>query len=260
MEKRYVNGIVAEKRDLGGGIMDMWLMVPEIAAQAAPGQFVALYCTDGSRLLPRPISICDVDEERQKLRLVFRLAGEGTKELAATRVFDGIPVLGPLGNGYPENVGERPLLVGGGIGIPPMLFLAKQLWRQGRSVSAVLGYRDSRMFLAEDFAAYADVFVATDDGSVGIKGTVVDAIRENEPAFDWLGACGPMPMLRGIKALAEERNVPAYISLEERMACGIGACLGCVCRTKNRDAHTHVNNSRICKEGPVFDAQEVEIG
>lgn len=260
MKKQYTNAIVTEKRDLGGGITELWLMAPDVAAQAVPGQFVALYCADGSRLLPRPISICDVDEERQKLRLVFRLAGEGTKELAATRVFDGIPLLGPLGNGYPSNVGERPLLVGGGIGIPPMLFLAKQLRRQGRDVSVVLGYRDSRMFLAEEFSEYADVFVATDDGSAGTKGTVVDAIRKNGLTFDWLGACGPMPMLRGIKALAEERNVPAYLSLEERMACGIGACLGCVCRTKSRDAHTHVNNSRICKEGPVFDAREVEIG
>ncbi len=260
MKKRYLNGIVAEKSDLGGGITELWLMVPEIAAQAVPGQFVALYCKDGSRLLPRPISICDVDEERQKLRLVFRTAGEGTKELAATRVFDSIPLLGPLGNGYPQTAGERPLLVGGGIGIPPMLFLAKQLKQQGRDVSVVLGYRDSRMFLAQDFAACASVYVATDDGSAGTKGTVLDAIRAEGLAFDWLGACGPMPMLRGIKALSEERNVPAYLSLEERMACGVGACLGCVCKTKDVDGHSHVHNRRICKEGPVFDAQEVEIG
>lgn len=259
MEKKYMNGIVTEKKDLGSGIMELWLVAPEIAALAVPGQFIALYCNDGSRLLPRPISICDVDEDKKKIRLVFRLVGEGTKELAATRVFDSIPILGPLGNGYPEVGGTKPLLIGGGIGIPPMLYLAKELKRRGKDVTVVLGYRDSNLFLKSEFDEYAAVSVATDDGSVGIKGTVVDAIRQNQPDFDWIGSCGPMPMLRGVKTLGEEKNVPTFISLEERMACGIGACLGCVCRTKNVDHHSHVNNRRICKEGPVFDAQEVEI-
>ena len=260
MEKQYTSAIVVDKRDLGGGIMELWLMAPDIAAQAVPGQFVALYCTDGSRLLPRPISICDVDGERQKLRLVFRMVGEGTKELAAKRVFESVSVLGPLGNGYPKEVGAYPLLVGGGIGIPPMLFLARELWQQGKKVSIVLGFRDANTFLVEEMAEYAAVYLATDDGSLGTKGTVLDAIKENGLQFDWIGACGPMPMLRGIKRLAQRKNTPAYLSLEERMACGIGACLGCVCKTAKADGHTHVHNTRICTEGPVFDAQEVEIG
>ncbi len=260
MGKKYMSGIVAEKNDLGSGIVDLWLIAPEIAAQARPGQFLILYCADGSRLLPRPISICDVDDEKQKLRLVFRLVGEGTKEIAATGLFGSVSVLGPLGNGYAEVKEAKPLLIGGGIGIPPMLYLAKELRKQGKEVTVVLGYRDANLFLKSEFDEFATVYVATDDGSVGTKGTVVDAIRQNDFAFEWIGSCGPMPMLRGVKALGEEKNVPTFLSLEERMACGIGACLGCVCKTKKVDHHSHVNNQRICKEGPVFDAQEVEIG
>lgn len=259
MEHTYTKGILASKNELSPDIMEFWIVAPKIAAQAVPGQFVALYCQDGSRLLPRPISICDIDEEKQKVRLVFRLAGNGTRELAATKVFDSITIMGPLGNGYSQTDCSRPMLIGGGIGIPPMLYLAKELKKQGKDVTVVLGYRTNDLFLADEFAEVATLYIATDDGSVGTKGTVVDAIRENGPVCDWIGSCGPMPMLRGVKAYAAEQSVPAFISLEERMACGIGACLGCVCKTKKENHHTHVNNARICVEGPVFGAEEVEI-
>jgi len=114
-------------------------------------------------------------------------------------------------------------------------------------------------FLKEDFTPYASVYVSTEDGSVGTKGNVIDAIRAEGITADVIYACGPMPMLRGVKAFAAEQGIEAQISLEEHMACGIGACLGCVCTTKEKDAHSHVNNTRICKDGPVFDAQTVEI-
>ena len=140
--------------------------------------------------------------------------------------------------------------------MPPMLELAKELDCEKQ---AVLGYRDAAMFLKEEFEPYAAVYVATEDGSVGTKGNVMDAIRENGLEADVIFACGPTPMLRAIKAYALENNIECYLSLEEKMACGIGACLACVCKSKDVDEHSHVHNKRICKDGPVFRAEEVEL-
>ena len=168
-----------------------------------------------------------------------------------------IPVVGPLGNGFSLK-GGKAVLIGGGIGIPPMLELAKTL-NSKENVSVVLGYRDNDLFLKNEFEPYANVYVSTEDGSVGTKGNVMDAIREQSLDADIIFACGPTPMLRAIKAYAEEKKIECYISLEERMACGIGACLACVCKTKEKDAHSNVNNKRICKDGPVFNAEDIEI-
>jgi dihydroorotate dehydrogenase electron transfer subunit len=162
--------------------------------------------------------------------------------------------MGPLGNGFTLE-GKKVLLIGGGIGIPPMLELAKQLPCEKQMV---LGYRDIT-FLDQEFKPYGEVFISTEDGSCGTKGNVIDAIKANDLKADIIFACGPTPMLRGIKAYALENNITAQLSLEERMACGIGACLGCVCKTKEIDHHSNVNNKRICKDGPVFYAQEVEL-
>ena len=150
--------------------------------------------------------------------------------------------------------------MGGGIGIPPMLQLSKELSARGKAekISAVLGYRNE-LFLCEDFKLYADLYVATEDGSSGSKGTVMNAIEDNDLKGDVIFACGPMPMLRAIKQFAEANQMEAYISLEERMACGVGACLGCVCTTKEVDHHSHVKNARVCTDGPVYDAKEVMI-
>ena len=126
-------------------------------------------------------------------------------------------------------------------------------------MTIVMGYRDAGTFLLDEFQEEAEVLVATEDGSVGTKGNVLDAIREQGLQADVIYACGPMPMLRALKAYAAEHHMACYISMEERMACGIGACLACVCNSREKDAHSNVNNKRICKEGPVFDAQEVEI-
>ena len=147
-------------------------------------------------------------------------------------------------------------MIGGGIGIPPMLELAKQL---GCEKNIVLGYRDQDTFLKEEFEPYGDVYVSTEDGSVGTKGNVIDAVREQAVQGAVIYACGPTPMLKGVKAYAAEMGLEAQISLEERMACGIGACLACVCKSKEVDGHTHVHNKRVCKDGPVFDAKEVEL-
>src|SRR5699024_7347838 len=156
-----------------------------------------------------------------------------------------------------EAKGKKAFLMGGGIGVPPILELAKELDCGKKQIIA--GYRDRQTFLREEFEKNGELFISTEDGSVGVKGNVLDAVRENGLEANIIYACGPTPMLRAIKQYAEEKGITCYIALEERMACGIGACVGCVCKTKEKDAHSNVNNKRICKDGPVFLSTEVEI-
>ena len=244
--------VIVSQKCIGTDIYDMVLSFPKGAKEAKPGQFIAMYCEDGTKLLPRPISICGIDAEKGTLRVVYRIAGEGTRLFSEMKEGDSLEVLGPLGNGFTMKE-EKAIIVGGGIGIPPMLELAKQL---SCEKTVILGYRDE-LFLKDEFESYADVVVATEDGSCGTKGTVIDAIKEAGVDGKVIYACGPMPMLKALAEYAEAHDMEAQISLEERMACGIGACLGCICKTKKKDHHTNVNNQRICKDGPVFDAKEV---
>jgi dihydroorotate dehydrogenase electron transfer subunit len=246
--------IITSTVKLTEDVYSIWIKDEQITSCAKPGQFLSLYCKSGDRLLPRPISICEIDKENGTLRLVYRVIGTGTEEISRYKVSDTIEVMGPLGNGF-TLTGKKAILIGGGIGIPPMLELAKQLDCEKQ---IVLGYRDE-VFLNKDFETYGNVYISTEDGSVGTKGNVIDAIKENQIDGDIIFACGPTPMLRGVKAYAMERGIKAQLSMEERMACGIGACLACVCKTKEKDHHTHVNNTRICKEGPVFDAEDIEL-
>ena len=254
MAKVQEMAIVLEQRILAEGVYSMWLST-SIAKEAVPGQFVSLYCEEHSRLLPRPISICEIDKKRSAIRLVYRLAGEGTKEFSALQTDDEVKVLGPLGNGFPLE-GEHPIVIGGGIGVPPMLELAKSLFAKA---TIVLGYRDVELFLKEQFEDYGQLEIATDNGAVGVHGTVVDVLEQKQITGDVIYACGPKPMLAAVKRYAMEHEIKCYVSMEERMACGIGACLGCVCQTKEEDAHSHVHNTRVCKDGPVFLAEEVEL-
>ncbi|MDD3204898.1 MAG: dihydroorotate dehydrogenase electron transfer subunit [Lachnospiraceae bacterium] len=256
-QKKKETATVFEQQEIAPGIYDMWINT-DLALQAKPGQFISVYPHNASTLLPRPISICEVDKENRRLRIVYRIAGKGTTEFATYHTGRKIQILGTLGNGFPveEGTGKKVFLLGGGIGIPPMLQLAKEMKAEKQ---IVLGYRDDELFLKEDLEKNGALYIATEDGSVGTRGNVMDAIRENKIDADVIFACGPMPMLRAIKNYAEEKGIPAYISLEERMACGVGACLGCVCKTKEKDHHSHVNNARVCTDGPVFEAKEVEI-
>lgn len=254
MEKIKLTAKVVSQEKLTDDICSMWIQADKIAANAKPGQFISVYTKDASKLLPRPISLCEVDKEQGRLRIVYRVVGAGTEEFSGYQAGDDITVMGPLGNGFTLK-DKKAFLIGGGIGIPPMLELAKQLDCEKQMV---LGYRDV-LFLNKEFEAYGSVYMATEDGSAGTKGNVIDAIRANGLAADVIYACGPTPMLRALKAYAEENGIECWLSLEEKMACGIGACLACVCKSKEVDHHTHVHNKRICKDGPVFLAQEVEL-
>ena len=222
----------------------MWLQADRMAETARPGQFLSLYTRNGSKLLPRPISICEIDRENGRIRLVYRVTGKNTGTEEFSKLHPGIQVeaLGPLGNGFPleEAEGKKVFLIGGGIGIPPMLQTAKEL---NAEKTAVLGYRDE-LFLNDEFEKYADVYVATEEKAL---------------EADVIFACGPTPMLRALKEYAAEKNITCWISMEERMACGVGACLACVCKSKEIDAHSQVHNKRVCKDGPVFLSTEVEL-
>lgn len=257
MGKVKMTAKVVSQQALTDDIFSMWIQADEIAGAAVPGQFISVYTKDTGKLLPRPISLCQVDKEKGQLRIVYRVVGAGTSQFSGYQAGDDIEIMGPLGNGFPleRAAGKKVFLIGGGIGIPPMLELARQLDCEKQ---AVLGYRDV-LFLNDEFEKFSDVYVATEDGSAGTKGNVLDAIRENGLKADVIFACGPTPMLRALKAYAEEHEIECWLSLEEKMACGIGACLACVCQSKEINEHSHVHNKRICKDGPVFAAEEVEL-
>jgi dihydroorotate dehydrogenase electron transfer subunit len=253
-EKLRVMATVDFHEQIASDVYSLYLNVAEMANEVRAGQFVSVYCNEGSRLLPRPISICEAIPERGQLRLVYRVVGAGTRELSNLHAGSKVRVMGPLGNGY-ELLDKSAILIAGGIGIPPMLELAKRL---SCKKTIVLGYRDE-IFLNEEFEPYGDVVIASEDGQHGVKGNVMDAITANGVSGDAIYSCGPIPMLRAVKEYGLTNGITTQISLEERMACGIGACLACVCNSTAVDAHSNVHNKRVCKDGPVFYAEEVEL-
>ena len=256
MAKEQCMAKEVQTEPLAEDIYSMWLLAPEIAGQAVSGQFISLFCEDGDKLLPRPISLCEIDRDRGMLRIVYRVVGAGTREFSRKNEGDTIRIMGPLGNGFPLE-DKKAVLIAGGIGIPPMLQLAKEL---SGEVTVVVGYRDSRTFLRRELEEAADrVLIATEDGSVGVRGNVIDALGAEGVDGEVIYSCGPLPMLRGVKRWGEEKNIPAWLSLEEKMACGIGACLACVCQSTEVDSHSNVHNKRICKDGPVFLSTEIEL-
>ena len=236
-----------------------WSMVidcPAPAQKAQPGQFVDLL-PDGNFTLRRPISICGIDREQGTLRIVFEVRGKGTAALAQLRAGDTVNMLAPLGHGFTLPAPDtRVILVGGGIGTPPMLPLAQYF---GANAVAISGFRNrDAVILQEDFAAAgAKTILCTDDGSAGRFGLVTlpleEEIRADKPGL--ICACGPMPMMRATAAIAEAYDIPCQVSLEERMGCGIGACLVCACRTVDADGAEQYLH--VCKNGPVFNAEEV---
>ena len=225
-EKKKETCLVMSQEKIAEGIYSLWIQTEMIADEAKPGQFVSVYSADKSRMLPRPISICEIDKEKRALRLVYRVAGKGTEEFSHLKEGDSVDVMGPLGNGFPlERAKDRRVfLMGGGIGVPPMVETAKELEAEKIIIA---GYRDE-LFLNKELEENGNLYIATEDGSCGTKGNVLNAIAANRLKADVIFACGPTPMLRAIKAYALENGIECWISMEEKMACGIGACLACV--------------------------------
>ena len=216
----------------------------DTSAITASGQFVNLLL-DGF-YLRRPISVCD--REEGLLTIVYKVVGKGTEKMSQMQVGEVLNILTGLGNGYNLNdAGERPLLLGGGVGVPPMYLLAKELIAQGKQVSVILGFNTKdEIFYEDEFRAIgADVTVATADGSYGVKGFVTDAMKDID--YTYFYTCGPEPML---KAVWKASVTGGQFSFEERMGCGFGACMGCSCKTLT-------GNKRICKEGPVMRKEEI---
>lgn len=222
------------------------VLVGDVSAITAPGQFVNIKI-DGF-FLRRPLSVCDCSRRSGELTLVYKIVGEGTRALAGYREGSKLDLLTGLGNGYDTALsGERPLLLGGGAGVPPMFFLCRSLVAAGKSPTAVLGFNTKKeIFYEEEFRKLgAQVIVTTADGSYGTAGFVTDAMRTL--SYTYFYACGPQPMLH---AVYEASETSGQFSFEERMGCGFGACMGCSCRTK-------YGGKRICKDGPVLVKEEI---
>ena len=253
---KYTQGqyIITDKKAIACEIYSFTIACPEVAAAASPGQFVHIRAKGYT--LRRPISICGIDKDKGTLRIVFEIRGEGTAEIAKLNKGDLIDMLAPLGHGFTLNdTYNKVVLIGGGIGTPPMLPIAAFY---GKKAVAISGFRNaSAVILQNDFIRTgAETILCTDDGSAGIHGFVTQPFTElaKQGGIDAVYACGPMPMLKGIAAICKENGIFCQISLEERMACGIGACLGCACRTVRNDEEYFAH---VCKDGPVFNAEEV---
>ncbi|WP_416151017.1 dihydroorotate dehydrogenase electron transfer subunit [Salipaludibacillus sp. HK11] len=253
---------ITDHRQLSKGIYQMKLSGESVTEMTIPGQFVHLKVATGIEpLLRRPISICDVDLPAKELTIIYRVEGKGTKVLSERNVNETINVLGPLGHGFPMEElveGDTALLVGGGVGVPPLYYLAKQLVKKGILLKVILGFRSAEdIFLEEEFKKIADVMISTEDGSKGTEGFVTDAMTQLQAPYKRYFTCGPTPMLRAVQNAA---NSEGFVSLEERMGCGIGACLACVCDVaegyKGEDSR---NYRKACSDGPVFRAGEVMI-
>ncbi len=250
---------IVKNCEIAKNIYEMTLTGDNVKLMNQPGQFVNIKITEMSQLiLRRPISICEIDQEKKQIKLIYRIKGQGTEILAKKLPGEVINIFGPLGNGYPEysiKNHETALLVGGGIGVAPLYELAKRLSRRKIKVKSVLGFATmTDVFYEKEFSFYGEVHVATIDGSYNFNGNVLDLIKSKNLQFDVIYGCGPQAMLKAIND--EYINLKkGYLSLEERMACGIGACYACVCDKANKSTET----VRICKEGPVFKLGEVEI-
>ncbi len=247
---------ITEKCAAAKGIFDITVKCPEIAAEAQAGQFAQI-AAEGF-FLRRPISICDIDKEAGTIRFVFEVRGKGTEKIAELNKGNMIDIIAPLGKGFKVlDADKKALCIGGGIGVPPMVGIAKEY---GERAAVISGFRTSAVaILQEDFkTAGCETILCTDDGTAGIHGFVTVALEEylQSKKPDIIYACGPMPMLKGIVDIAEKYRIETQVSLEQRMACGVGACLGCVCRTvkDGREIYSHV-----CKDGPVFDSKEVDF-
>ena len=236
-------------------IPDVWEMVftaPQIAAEAQPGQFVNVHCDGGQTFLRRPFGIVDADTKTGNVTIIYRRVGKGTAEMQQLRPGDVLNVEGPLGEGTFTTTPGKVLLAGGGVGLAPLIFLAKRL---DHPVVLVAGKSAAETFWTKFFEPYADkIYITTDDGSKGIKGFAVDALPQifSDQPIDRVSVCGPTVMMKTIAQASAKAGIACEVSMEKRMACGIGVCLGCTFESK-LDGKRY----KVCADGPVFDAKEV---
>ncbi|MDF2855122.1 MAG: dihydroorotate dehydrogenase [Neobacillus sp.] len=257
MIKKELCSIVSQK-EIADDIFELTVKANLVSEISAPGQFAHIRVSaNGEPLLRRPISISSFDQKSNQFTMIYRKEGLGTTLLAKLEPGVSIDILGPLGNGFPVNevnVGETALLVGGGVGVPPLYELSSQLKARGVKVIHVLGFQtESAVFYEKEFLKNGETFVATVDGSYGESGFVTEVIKDL--SFDCMYACGPLPMLKALEQAYPNKKV--FISLEERMGCGIGACFACVCRSV--DDPQGGSYKKVCSDGPVFRAGEVLI-
>ncbi|PKG25231.1 dihydroorotate dehydrogenase electron transfer subunit [Niallia nealsonii] len=251
---------VVSHAEIAENIMELTLRGELVHEMDEPGRFVHIKVGDTFEpLLRRPISICRIDQKNLTFTMIYRKEGRGTQLLAAKKEGELVDVLGPLGNGFPVEEAksqETALLVGGGIGVPPLYELAHRLTASGVKVITVLGFQTRDVvFYEEKFRDLGDTYVATVDGTHGTRGFVTDVIAQERLDFDILYSCGPTAMLRNLEKSFPKKRV--FISLEERMGCGIGACFACVCHTQ--EDPTGFTYKKVCTDGPVFKAGEVVI-
>ena len=238
-------------------VFTMIVQIPEMVEDIKPGQFAMLYIDKGELILPRPISFCDVNLSRGTVQFVYKVVGAGTDALSKLHAWNKISVLGPLGNGY-DTKGRnnerfsKVALVGGGIGIPPLHLLAKTLVTSGTYADIYLGFSSSPILIERFRHLASRLHVTTESGSFGHAGNIIDLLSTHDMEYDQIFACGPKAMLTTLARFGKKKGIPCQVSLEEHMACGLGACVGCSIRVKD----TYV---RVCTEGPVFYDDEVEL-
>lgn len=247
---------ILSRKTLAKEIYDMTILCPDVAGIAKAGQFVNVK-VEGF-MLRRPISICSINKSKGTIRIIFEVRGEGTKEMSKLSEGDMIDIVAPLGGGsFRLEEYNSAVIIGGGIGVPPMLAVAEKFGSNGTVIS---GFRNAAaVILQEDFkAAGSETILCTDDGSAGKKGFVTDALNEvlKTKKPDVIYACGPKIMLKKIAEIAKNQGIPCQVSLEERMGCGVGACLVCACRTIRNGEEFFAH---VCKDGPVFDSEEVSF-
>lgn len=253
LPKVVVEAQILFNREIGVNVKELVLYAPEIASQAVAGQFLHVRVADSYYpLLRRPLSISSADARNGTVSTIYRVVGQGTSCLANLNVKETVNCIGPLGNGFAIN-GQRPLLVGGGMGLAPLVFLAGALCP--RPIEILMGGRTKKeMFWVDMFRSMcSNVHITTDDGTLGSCGVTLDILPDllKKGTFDMIYTCGPRIMMDGVARLAKEYNIPCQVSLEEYMACGIGGCLSCTCATNNGQ------RKKVCSDGPVFWAQEV---
>ena len=256
MKKFQTDMLVADNRMVGPGATLLTLSFPGELPDMVAGQFAELQVPSAKVLLRRPISIHFIDRERKLVEFLIQIVGEGTSSLAALKQGDTLNVLLPLGNGfnYRSTHISKPLLIGGGVGVAPLLFLGQELSGHGIRPTFLFGGRTEALILRqEEFRKYGDLFITTEDGSAGEKGFVTNhSLLMDSEQFDRIYACGPTPMLKAVAHWAKDHETACEVSLEHRMACGIGACLCCVEDTADS------GNVCVCKEGPVFNIDRLK--